>query len=56
MKREQPLDDAGNFPVDMSLFEMLARMTPAERLRLHDRALRAALKLREAMRRAQADR
>lgn len=56
MKRDEPLDGARNFPADPSLLEMLARMTPAERLRLHDRALGAALKLREAVRRAQAGR
>jgi hypothetical protein len=56
MKREQLVDDARQFPADTSLLDMLARLTPAERLRLHDRALNAALELREAVRRAQAPR
>jgi hypothetical protein len=39
-------------PQDGSLIAELARMSPAERLRLNDAAVRAALKLREAARRA----
>ncbi|MBI5394552.1 MAG: hypothetical protein HZA91_04570 [Verrucomicrobia bacterium] len=35
--------------IDMSLVESALRKTPAERLRAHDRALAAALALREAM-------
>jgi hypothetical protein len=54
MKREDPPVDALAPSTDTSLLEMLSRMTPAERLRLHERALRLALELREAVRRAQA--
>jgi hypothetical protein len=39
--------------VDASLIAELARMTPAERLRLNDGAVRSVLRLREAVRRAE---
>jgi len=37
---------------DPTLLAELARLTPAQRLRLNDAAVRAILKLREAVRRA----
>lgn len=46
------MDVKGPTPQDRTLLAMLRRMTALERLRLNDAAVRAALELREAVRRA----